>query len=330
MTGLPPKKNGVCVNVEEGAPGLPPGIGTIGHLFRGLGFRTAYCGKWHLSSTISGNLSEYGFDEFLSHGIPDIGVTGYDCDKAYIRKAKEWINDQPKPYFIIVSLVNPHDITKYPDVDPGFYDFKMTINELPENWQEDLSSKPSPQLKYKKTVELNKDIILDRATALDILNYYYFLNLKTDSHLGELMDGIDMQKNLFIFTSDHGEMGCSHGLLGKGPFAYKEQTHVPLIMVWGDKIAAGTSAPEVTSNLDVLPTLAGLFGVAGRGIDMFAQGPENREVEFWYYGSVGLGVEFGTVYSTRSHSRMRAKYSDGSGEEYDLIADLEENINLLT
>lgn len=327
MTGLTPEESGLKVNVDNGHRGLNPHLRTLGHLFKNMGYKTAYCGKWHLSDTTPGDLSAYGFDEYLSSDIPDLEVTGRGQDCKYVKRATAWIEKQTKPYFIVVSLINPHDITKYPEIDPEFCTFEMPIKEVPENWNEDLTYKPSVQLEYKNNIEKRKDLEFDRDTILDILNYYYYLNLKVDAQLGEIFDSIDTKGTLFIFTSDHGDMCGSHGLIGKGPFAYKEQTHVPMLMVWDGKITAGSEVPGITSNIDVYSTLAAMFGknINGKGQDMFSPISEDREVEFWYYGSVMAGADYDKVRATRSLTKMEAIYSNGDTENYDLVTDPNEN-----
>jgi arylsulfatase len=64
-----------------------------------------------------------------------------------------------------------------------------------------------------------------------------------------------------VFTADHGEMGGAHGgLKGKGPFAYEENAHVPLLIAHPAGKAGATSS-ALTSHLDLLPTFVGLTGL---------------------------------------------------------------------
>jgi arylsulfatase len=55
-------------------------------------------------------------------------------------------------------------------------------------------------------------------------------------------------------------MAGAHGLRGKGPFAYKEQMHLPLYVVHPD-VKGGKDARALTSHIDVVPTLLSIAGV---------------------------------------------------------------------
>lgn len=66
---------------------------------------------------------------------------------------------------------------------------------------------------------------------------------------------------IVIVTSDHGELAGAHGLVGKGPCAYREANHVPFIVAHpGIPETHGQSCHALTSHLDVVPTLLGLAG----------------------------------------------------------------------
>jgi arylsulfatase len=62
------------------------------------------------------------------------------------------------------------------------------------------------------------------------------------------------------FTSDHGEMGGAHGLRGKGPFAYQETIHLPLLVSHPD-VRGGQHCTALTGHIDLVPTLLALAGV---------------------------------------------------------------------
>ena len=59
---------------------------------------------------------------------------------------------------------------------------------------------------------------------------------------------------IIIMTSDHGEMGGSHSLKGKGNFLYENNVHVPFIIVHPAH-EGGRHIGAITSHLDIAPTL---------------------------------------------------------------------------
>jgi arylsulfatase len=75
-----------------------------------------------------------------------------------------------------------------------------------------------------------------------------------------------------IFTSDHGELLGDHGLLRKGPPPYRQLIQVPFI-ISGPGIVSGAKIDELTSHIDLLPTLASMLtGTTVRvdGVDLRA------------------------------------------------------------
>src|SRR5512144_3021575 len=76
-------------------------------------------------------------------------------------------------------------------------------------------------------------------------------------------------RTMIVFTSDHGELGGAHGLHGKGPFAYEENIHIPLMISHPD-VQGGQSCKALTSHIDVVPTLLSLAGVSSSAKGEFA------------------------------------------------------------
>jgi len=75
--------------------------------------------------------------------------------------------------------------------------------------------------------------------------------------LDELEDRGLASNTIIIFTSDHGELDGAHRMTGKGATSYREQNHVPLIVVH-PAFAGGKRCQAVTSHLDIAPTLVSL------------------------------------------------------------------------
>jgi arylsulfatase len=91
----------------------------------------------------------------------------------------------------------------------------------------------------------------------------YYLNclLEVDGHIGKMLDELDARgltsSTIVVLTSDHGEFGGAHRLIGKGGTSYREQNNVPL-MVSHPAYAGGKRCKAVTSHLDIAPTLVSL------------------------------------------------------------------------
>ena len=130
---------------------LDPELRTVGHMMRELGYYTAYKGKWHLTREIDQPVAgksveemdlgeiptprlheimeKYGFSDY--HGIGDVigkSKGGYFFDSVTTGQTISWLrntgrplNDENKPWFAAVNLVNPHDVMYIDTRDFGDY-----------------------------------------------------------------------------------------------------------------------------------------------------------------------------------------------------------------
>lgn len=304
LTGLPPQRTGVFDQMEYPyVPNLNPRLPNMGSVLKQLGYSTAYFGKFemareliHTKDTVnySRRLRTYGFDHFAATG--DVGSrpnSGYQNDAMIAAEAVQWLRqgavgggpDKKKPFFMVASFLNPHDIM-FADVNPPGEQIQkakapLKLSATPANllyqkeWEfalppslrENLSAPGMP----RALAEYNKGwsdalgwIPSDRP---DMWRRFYsqYLNMIRDNdtalqQIVDVLDGQDLWRNtIIILTADHGEMGGAHGgLRGKGPFAYEQNSKVPFIVVHPD-FPAGTSE-ALTSHLDLLPTLVSFTG----------------------------------------------------------------------
>ena len=73
--------------------------------------------------------------------------------------------------------------------------------------------------------------------------------------LEALIDTDQLDDTLLIFTSDHGEMLGSHGLLFKGSVFFEELVHIPLIVRPPGGLADGRRNQHLVSHVDLVPTI---------------------------------------------------------------------------
>jgi arylsulfatase A-like enzyme len=142
---------------------------------------------------------------------------------------------------------------------------------------------------------------------------------------------------IVIYTSDHGDYACEHGIMEKAPGICADAiTRIPFIWRWPGHIAAGHIAPEVVESVDLTTTLCGLAELDvmmtsdGKDLTPLLQG-EHKEVhhigvtEFAWSKSVRAG-KYRLVYYPRE--MFADQYPDGFGELYDLDRDPWEMENL--
>jgi arylsulfatase len=128
LSGQPPQVNGVFDQMELGyVPNLRPSMPNMGSVLKGLGYATAYFGKFEMNRELlqvspsvdyHAALQPYGFDFFNLNGdragAPN---EGYQGDRFYSAEAVTWLRTQAaqlqekgQPFFMVVSFIKPHDI----------------------------------------------------------------------------------------------------------------------------------------------------------------------------------------------------------------------------
>lgn len=98
LTGYTPSRFGMQQNGQIQATRIPDEIQrhTLGRLFRDAGYETVYGGKTH----VPGRFADYGFDVLTPDQRDELAA---QC-AAFLKKPHE------KPFLLVASFINPHDI----------------------------------------------------------------------------------------------------------------------------------------------------------------------------------------------------------------------------
>jgi arylsulfatase A-like enzyme len=279
-----------------GEPELSPSLPNLAGMLRAAGYEVAYKGKWHLtqplresgwsaadSERIERDFGFAGWDppdagenaKAENFGGGNVGPLGQGWDEVYIRGVESWLGraDLPEPFCLVVSLVNPHDVLGFPASyrrggysDASFRDLGVG---LPPTVDEDLTSKPSAHTLMQMGMTAYMGPLSNRRQQLDYVNFYAYLHRVVDRHIGRLLaclgdpDSPDSlrSRTVIVRTSDHGEMGLSHGGLRQKAFnAYEETIHIPLVVSNPALFPQPASSDALASLIDVLPTVATLTG----------------------------------------------------------------------
>lgn len=306
LTGQHPHVTGVIDQMQYSyVRSLDPDMPNMGSVMKELGYKTAYFGKFEMDKNIlaaqptvnySDAIQAYGFDVFSAGG--DIGsepYSGFNNDPFIAGETVRGLHGMAsearrtgRPFFMVTSLVNPHDIM-YADANvvgapriqkpivpyaapppppDSIYESKWNFT-LPASVGESLTAPgmPAALAEYKKGWDDWSGAIPADRNDMWTIFYNYYLNAiaDVDRSLQKIVDVMNemglWEDTAIVFTADHGEMAGAHGgLKGKGPFAYEENVHVPLIITHpGAK--AGTKCAALTSHVDLLPTFVGLTGL---------------------------------------------------------------------
>jgi arylsulfatase A-like enzyme len=217
-----------------------------------------------------------------------------------------------------------------------------------------------------RTVSFNEEDVSDkpdyiRATTsltsadIDAIDERYRSRIRSlqavDQMVAEIVTTLEKTRTLsntyIFFTSDNGYLLGQHRRTGKG-VPYEEAIKVPLL-VRGPGITAGRSIGQLSSNIDLAPTLADLAGasvpafVSGRSLVPLLQGSRPgawREATISQFHrptrhQENLSIEVASeqpgapsFLALRTGNRLYAEYRTGERELYDLVNDPQQLRNL--
>ncbi len=304
-TGRYLAEHGVVDNVSFPThTALDPSIPTIGSLLSERGYRCSYLGKWHLSHGESPEMRAHGYRDWQGNDVHFTGnpYTGRYFDPKIVDQAIDWLNERcvdgvgTQPWFLTVALMNPHDIMWFPadhlsyqaehpqltkvfdaiqqirlgdlPVSAPPEDYPRLFDRLPENFNDDLHTKPEVQRAWRYV--RNREHFVgsidaeDHDTWLRGLDYYAWLHTELDRSLARLLGALDdlnlYDETVIAYTSDHGDACGSHGLRAKLPCIYDEVMGVPLI-IKAPTARRGATTNALATHVDLAATICAFGGV---------------------------------------------------------------------
>ena len=285
-------------------PELQASTPNLATRLRAAGYEVVYKGKWHLTKPVastgwsaadSTELAErYGFagweppdageDTQPEHfGGGAAGRSGEGWDEDFTRQAEGFLGapDLPEPFALVVSLVNPHDVLGYPMTwrEGGFG--PEAIGDigvrLPPTAGERLNRKPAAHGLQKYGQQSYIGPLRSDRDKLAYVNFYAYLHRVVDEKIGRLLSALGdpgdpgslRSRTLVVRTSDHGEMGLSHGGLRQKMFnVYEETIHVPLVVSNPVLFPRPAETDAIATLADVVPTMCAVAGADGAaGVD---------------------------------------------------------------
>jgi arylsulfatase A-like enzyme len=241
-------------------------VTTLAEVMRDGGYETGIFGKWHLGDSYPCRPEDRGFDEVFVHGGGGIGQTpdywgndyfdpmirrrngwvptkGY-CTDVFFKEATRWMEkqvDEKKPFFLWLATNAPH----------APYD--------------------APKGKA--------EAFLKNGLEEPVASFYAMIE-NIDEKLGVLLETIGRlgieEETIVIFMTDNGSAvpQFNAGMRGAKGTPHEGGVRVPCFIRWPGKVTAGAVITSPTAHVDVMPSLAGLCGVAlpedwrGDGLDL--------------------------------------------------------------
>ena len=391
MSGYFPAQHGVKYTLETDMPSpqypqveLALSFKNPATVALAAGYTPVYKGKFHCNKPANGStwvpsdVNQYGFtrwdppDAGADQSIPEEGGGLYDNDGRFMNSvgsaasgnegAVQYLSQTAawsQPFFMVVSLVNPHDVLLYPKTfQSGGYDDSWLAGEieLPATVNEDLSTKPTVQEEFLRLFNVSGPIPTPEMKR-NYLNFYGNLMKASDAYLVKILDTLEaagiLDNTLVVATADHGEMGTAHGGLRQKNFNfYEESTRVPLVYSNPRLFPTPQVNHAIVSHVDFLPTLASLLDVPAdardnwQGVDyadqILSRTPRpSQDYTVFTYDDWQSGQASGPypkppnhIVSIREHRYKLARYYDADGqippqwEMYDLETDPLERVNL--
>lgn len=247
----------------------------VGNIFKNEGYDTFYSGKTHLYGTK--DVSEYGFK--LNSLDP------YDGPAIYAEQTFAKIGDDKnsKPFFMFLSFLNPHDICYKAGMDKRYPD-KLSVENVRETDRLLAFQKTLTPEEYQKQIppralnpapingEMPDMVSMDifprtwNNEQLDLYNWmYHRLTESVDALIGRVLTSLEKagleENTIIVFTSDHGDMNGSHGLILKNVM-FEECQRIPFIFAGkGIKKNYADQSTLVCNGLDFSPTICDLAGI---------------------------------------------------------------------
>ncbi|MCP4312840.1 MAG: arylsulfatase [Bacteroidetes bacterium] len=227
---------------------------TIAELFKGAGYRTAAYGKWHNGMQPPYHPNARGFDDYygfcsghwghyfspmLEHNGRIVQGEGYLTDD-FTNHAISFIEEsKDQPFFLYIPYNTPHSPMQAPE----------------EYW---MRQKGKDLDMYHRDPE-KEDSMYTKAALAMVENI--------DWNVGRVMDKLDelglTDNTIVVFFTDNGPNGArwNGGMKGWKGHTDEGGVRAPLFIQWKNNIEAGTRIPQITSAMDLLPTLTDLAGI---------------------------------------------------------------------
>lgn len=261
LTGQFPLTHGVFYNDKP----LRNEALTMAEIYREAGYRTGYIGKWHLE----GHAPDEDPFSARTQPIPRDRRQGFDY-----WKVREVTHDYNNSYYF--------DENNERHTWPGYDAFAQTdtaISYLRQargtpfllvlSWGSPHAPYHTAPDRYRaiydpSTLRANPNVPDDlRDSARHMLAGYYAHCTALDDAMGELLNALEREglsdNTIVIFTSDHGDMLLSHGMMKKQR-PWDESLRVPMLLRYPTRVVP-QSIDQPINTPDILPTLLGLSGI---------------------------------------------------------------------
>ncbi len=240
--------------------------------------------------------------------------------------------EEGAPFFLYCGFLSPH----MPLIPPREVAGTVEPDRLPPVLLLDRPDEDIPSVeRYRRAFLNTHEVLVDPRSALEKWErerlLYAEMIVEIDALVGRIVQSLKdngiYENTTIIFTSDHGSVDNDYAVVSKGPWPYKPQLFIPMIISNEPRLPKGTHCDALCGNLDVGATaleLAGddkAFGLSRSMIGLAAGEVPEREVNM---------SEFCDSCKTLVDKRYTFTYYPFTGRTclFDRVADPEERVNL--
>lgn len=272
LTGLTPSQHGVHRFIPHAAQMGDDAYNTIGEfetlseILTANGYVCGLSGKWHLGANLH---PQDGFtfwttkpvgssEKFIDEPVIDEGkvrrepkhLTEYWTDRGI-----EFIKanaDEEAPFFLFLAYNGPYGLSG------------SMFEKVPSPWSDPYVDNPLASLPRPKKVhpwQINQQ---GHIGNIEILRNLAGQVTAVDAGVGRILEALDEQglteETLVVYAADQGAVAGHAGFWGMGdhtkPLHLRDGTlQIPLIFKHPQRIAAKTTADELVTNYDFMPTM---------------------------------------------------------------------------
>lgn len=355
LTGRMPDSFGALFNYDFiPVPSLCPERTYWPMLLLNAGYKTAFVGKWHASRSYSAgdfgyeqvfNLSDYY--AFVKEKYPEVRykngwfgeenpVPFEDAQPHFMaEKACRFIEEYAAsgfPWHLRLDLTVPHLPCRPSRPFSRMYSPSDTVEW--DGFGDTLENKPYIQKQQVMNWRLENKSWKEWSVTVSL---YYAMISQIDDAIGKIISVVEKtgesENTAVIFTSDHGDLCGSHGMIDKHYVLYDDVLRVPLIIKWPEKCKPSRRHEFVSNCLDLPATIGDICGIPvdsghGKSLMPLLTGQEQQRAA--YAVSSSNGQQFG-LYTQRSIRTTEWKYIwnlTDRDELYNIKEDCGEKINL--
>lgn len=240
--------------------------------------------------------------------------------------------EEDAPFFLYCGFLSPH----MPLIPPKEVKGTVDAEKIPEVRIQPRPSSDIPEVELYRSRFLYPEEAFDDTKAFyekrrnDRVRYAELI-VEVDNLVGRVVKALKdngvYENTTIIFTSDHGSMEDDYNVMTKGPWPYKPQLFIPMVISNDPRVEKGIRSDALCGNLDIGGTVLDIagekesFGVSRSMIGVVEGSVPEREVNM---------SEFCDTCKTIVDKRYTFTYYPFSGRTclFDRIADPDETVNL--